>query len=196
MKVCCVFFDIQAAFDKVWHQDLICKLCKLKFPLYLIDWVWNFLTERRFRVLVGDYRTEYFDITCGTPQGAVTSPTLFSIYINDIPLDDMKNDSYSLLFSDDLMKMKIFPKINEEIERQINKYLIKIQKWLNTWRLKMCPEKCFYTIFSQNLKSGKKGTKGIKRERMELYLYDVKIDTKNDPLFLGMRFDKYMNFKN
>ena len=93
MKVCCVFFDIQAAFDKVWHQGLIYKLCKLKFPLYLIDWVWNFLTERRFRVLVGDYHTEYFDITCGTPQGAVTSPTLFSIYINDIPLDGMKNDS-------------------------------------------------------------------------------------------------------
>ena len=37
-KVCCVFFDIQAAFDKVWHNELIYKLYKLKFPLYLIDW--------------------------------------------------------------------------------------------------------------------------------------------------------------
>ena len=127
MKVCCVFFDIQADFDKVWHQGLIYKLCKLKFPLYLIDWVWNFLTERQFRVLVGDYLTEYFDITRGSPQGAVTSLTLFSIYINDIPLDDMKNDSYSFLFADDLMKRKIFQKINVEIERQIKNYLIKIK---------------------------------------------------------------------
>ena len=33
----------------------------------------------------------------------------------------------------------------------------------------MCPEKCFYTIYSQNLKNGKKGTKSITRERLDLY---------------------------
>ena len=64
-------------------------------------------------------------------------------------------------------------------------------RWLNTWRLKMCPEKCFYTIFSQNLKSGEKGTKGITRKRFDLSMYVVKIDIKIDPMFLGMQFDKY-----
>ena len=126
----------------------------------------------------------------------MTSSTLFSIYINDIPLDDKKHDSYSLLFADDLMKMKIFPKINVEIENQINNYLQKIENWLNTWNLIMAAEKCFYTIFSQNLKGGDKGLKGVKKERLNLYLNGTQLISNNDPVFLGMRFDKYMSFKN
>ena len=145
---------------------------------------------------MGEYVTDYFCITFGTAQGAVTSPTLFSIYINDIPLDDKKQDSYSLLFADDLIKMKIFPKLSDEIENQINYYLMKIEIWLNTWILLMAPEKCFYTIFSQNLKGGDKGLKGVRKEKFNLYLYGTKLLCNNDPVFLGMRFDKYMSFNN
>jgi hypothetical protein len=35
--------------------------------------------------------------------GAVLSPTLFSIYNNDIPVNGSKNKIHSLLFADDLI---------------------------------------------------------------------------------------------
>ena len=107
-KVCCIFFDISAAFDKVWPVGLIFKLVKIKLPLYLINWIVTFLNNRQFRVKIGDYCTEYFEILTGVPQGSVLSPTLFSIYINDIPMNNKKNQINSLLFADDLAYYHIY----------------------------------------------------------------------------------------
>jgi len=49
-KVCAIFFDIAAAFDKVWHNGLIYKLTQMKLPLYLINWFIEFLKNRKFKV--------------------------------------------------------------------------------------------------------------------------------------------------
>ena len=87
-KACVILFDIQAAFDKVWHNGLIYKLWKLKIPIYLLQWIINFLENRQFRVVVDGSFSESYKISCGVLQGAVLSPILFSIYINDIPLNE------------------------------------------------------------------------------------------------------------
>lgn len=42
-KVCCILFDIQSAFDKVWHNGLIYKLYKINTPFYMLEWLKNFL---------------------------------------------------------------------------------------------------------------------------------------------------------
>jgi hypothetical protein len=47
-KMCTIFFDIASAFDKVWHDGLIYKLIKLKFPKYTIVWLKQFLTARSY----------------------------------------------------------------------------------------------------------------------------------------------------
>ena len=145
---------------------------------------------------IGSSITQYYDITCGVPQGACLSPTLFSIFINDLPINDITNDNYSLLFADDLSKMKMFTKINAEIEKQLNNYLRSLEAWLNNWQLKMAPEKCNYIIFSLAYKAGEKGTKGVTKEKFDLTLYGEKLKINNSPIFLGMRFDKHLCFKN
>ena len=51
-RALCIFFDICKAFDKVWHNGLIYKLAKAGVPDYLINWIQNFLTKRKFCVNV------------------------------------------------------------------------------------------------------------------------------------------------
>ena len=81
-----VFFDIQAAFDKVWLDGLIFKCIKFQVPYYLVRIIINYLSDRKFRVKADNAKSAYFNIETGVPQGGVLSPTLFSLYINDIPV--------------------------------------------------------------------------------------------------------------
>ena len=110
LKICAIYFDIQSAFDKVWHTGLISQIIKMNFPSYLILWLNNFLENCKNRV------------------SPVLSPTLFSIYINDIP-QNQDDQSKSLLFADDLIFMFQFKDINFESESHLNKYLSKITQW-------------------------------------------------------------------
>ena len=80
----------------------------LNFPKYIILWLQNFLLNRFFAIRINNVITDKIIIGAGVPQGAVLSPFLFSIYINDIPMKFLKNKWYSLLFADDLCSFYIF----------------------------------------------------------------------------------------
>ena len=186
-KVCAIFFDIASAFDKVWHDGLIFKMTELKFPEYLIIWCKNFLSGRIFKIKLNNAFSIAHNIFTGVPQGSVLSPTLFSIYINDIPIRNKTNVYYSLLFADDLCTYFIFDKFGN-INDIINKYLRELETWLNKWRLKMAPQKCNYIIFSN-------GTKCYKDE-LKLKMYKELLSHNDEPTFLGITFDPHFTFMN
>ena len=60
----------------------------------------------------------------------------------------------------------------------------------------MAPEKCLYSIFSKNKKAGDKGKKVFNNQIINLQLYNQNIKQDNNITFLGLRFDKYLTFKN
>ena len=172
-KLCCIFFDIAAAFDEVWHNGLIFKLIQIKLPLYLVNFFIAFLWERKFRISLDGYNTEYHDISNGI---SVTSLLLFSIYMNDIPLNLKLNKSYSQLFADDLSYFHIYKKKGEKsASKNINNHLKNLEKWFYKWRLRMAPNKCNYLVFSNGSTN--------ESEKLELKLNGTKLKYNNTPTF-------------
>jgi len=76
-------------------------LRQVDINLYIVNWLISFLDQRKQRVVVDGYRTEYVSINRGVPQGTVLGPVLFSIFINDIKAVNT-NMNMLVKFADDI----------------------------------------------------------------------------------------------
>ena len=77
-------FDFSKAFDTVSHRIVCNKVKDLEIIPYIINWLIDFLSNRKQRVAVDGNVTEFLDINRGVPQGTVLGPVLFSVMVNDI----------------------------------------------------------------------------------------------------------------
>ena len=97
-----LYFDFRKAFDRVPHQRLLLKMKALGIEVRLLDWIREWLKERRQRVVLGGEFSDWTTVTSGVPQGSVLGPVLFVIFINDI---DEGIRSRIWKFADDLKMM-------------------------------------------------------------------------------------------
>ena len=123
-----IYLDFQKAFDKVPHQILLLKLKAHGIRDGIIDWIEQWLTDRRQRCcsILEGFKLEM----SGVPQGSLLGPILFLIYIND--LDD-NITSNVLKFADDT---KVFRRVNNDGDKQLlQNDLDKLVQWSEKWQI-------------------------------------------------------------
>ena len=132
-----IYTDFAKAFDRVPHQRLLHKLKNLGITGMTQNWVKAFLHGRRQRVRVNEDFSSWVPVKSGIPQGSVLGPSLFVIFINDMP--DMI-DSMCQLFADDAKVYRAIAKQDDTESLQSD--LDKLSEWSIRWQLPFNVEKC------------------------------------------------------
>ena len=66
-----IYLDFQKAFDKVPHRRLIDKLATHGFGGELLQWIANWLSERKQRVVLNGHCSGWEDVLSGVPRSSV-----------------------------------------------------------------------------------------------------------------------------
>lgn len=132
-----LYLDFKKAFDKVPHKRLMEKVRGYGIIDEVGDWIEDWLTGRKQRVVINGSSSSWKDVTSGVPQGSVLGPLLFIIYINDL---DQGLMSMISKFADDT---KIGINANDELAiEQLQGDLNKIGDWSEKWQMPFNLDKC------------------------------------------------------
>lgn len=178
-----ITFDIEKAFDSVWHKGLLYKLSCLKFPLYLIKIIQSFISNRYFYVSIKNCKSNTFQILAGVPQGSVLSPTLYNIFTSDLNI----TKSERAFFADDtcLYKSARSPGI---IIKSLNAASKQLADYSTKWKIKLNDTKTNATFFTRRTAQRWLPSDGIA-------IRNSVIDWKNSTKYLGVTLDKTLTFK-
>jgi len=154
-EVFTAFVDLKKAFDCVNHELILYKLLRLGMTGKIYFSIKSMYSQAVAKVKLEDKFTEWFSTAQGVRQGDTLSPTLFSLYINDL-VHELKelNKGISidetnitcLLYADDLVMVAETP---EDLQCQLNV----LNNWYQKWRMLVNIEKSKVVHFRNRQKS-------------------------------------------
>ena len=177
-----IFFDLEKAYDTTWNHGILLDLYKTgprgRLPMFICD----FLSDRYFKVRVGNIYSDPYSQEEGVPQGSILSVTLFSLKINSI-VSCLLPDIKCSLYVDDLA-IYYSSSHMPSIERRLQQSLNRLGRWCDENGFKFSPTKTMCVHFCQ-----------LRKLHLdpELYLNGTQIPIIGETKFLGLLFDSKLS---
>jgi ribonuclease HI len=184
-KTVLAIFDYAKAYDRVWRPGLLWKMTQMGLGNRLIRWTQEWFASRRAWVELNGVTSDGADMVQGLPQGAVLSPLLFLIYINDLAEEVNPEEVEISLFADDVA---VWSK-DRSVERattMVQHATEAIVRWSKRWLMTLSVEKCEVSLFSLD--------QALANHRPEIFIGETCLQFQPHPTFLGVTYDRRLSF--
>jgi retron-type reverse transcriptase len=140
------FLDAAKAFDAVWINGLLYKLTLVKFPSYIVHIISSYIRGRTFEASYLTATSSRREMRAGLVQGGLTSPVLFSLYVNDMPSSSHRVDLN--LYADEKAIIATSRKPILLLS-YLESYLNALRRWLSEWGIAINVSKNTAIIFAR-----------------------------------------------
>ncbi len=131
-----VLFYYRKAFDLIDHHLLVQRLNGLDIPLWVLNWVTDFLSNRyQFVKLSTVCYSDWGSVPSGVPQGTKLGPWLFLLMINDLRVPNVPTCKYV----DDISIAETEPK---ETLSNAQAAVTSVEVWSRENHMQLHPRKC------------------------------------------------------
>ena len=183
-----VMLDLEKAYDTLWREGTLDEIDKIGIGGNMYNYILNFLKDRTFQVRVGKELSDVHTQTNGVPQGAVISPTLFNIMINEIGKLEEKIEKVNIgQFADDVC---IYQKADSAYS---TKSKVKVEE-----ATKKPVEKVIEKLEEKGFKTNIKKTQWIifnrTKKKHDIKIKGQNVKAKTEAKYLGVTLDSKLTY--
>ena len=175
-----VVLDLTAAYDIVSHKGMLVKLSKV-LPCWSVSVIGLLLGQRQFRVHMGDISSSWRTQKNGLPQGSVLAPTLFHLYIIDLPVITCRK----FIYADICLAHQA--RNFEDLNTTNNADIAKISELFKRWRLQPSVAKTVSSTFHLH--------NARNNQELDIILNGKRLKHDNMPMYIGVTLDCALTYK-
>ena len=144
-----VQIDFSAAFDKVNHLGILCKLCSVGIGGSVLSILTQFLSNLSLQVMADGCQSKLVNVLSGVPQGSVLGPLLFLLYTKEL-FYILENKLIGYADDSTLMAVVPSPGVRVAVAESLISDLGRVSEWCDLWGMKLNVSKTKTTIVSRS----------------------------------------------
>ena len=142
----------------------------------------NMTGTRYFKTILSDDKGKWREIANGVPQGSVLAPTLFNVYISDMP----ETTSIKLGYADDwAIATRAIGKV--QLEEILTRDMQQIERYFRQWYLTVNTTKTVSSYFHLNNREAE--------DTLSIRSLNNQLPSDQFPTYLGVTLDRSLSYK-